>query len=66
MVVLIPRWKYILDASAKALGAVLLQKHTAVKHFHPIVHYSKKFNNVQQNYSAIDHEILPTIEALWH
>ena len=33
------------DTSAKALGAILLQKYTAAKHFHPIAYYSKKFNN---------------------
>ena len=34
------------DASAKVLGAVVLQKCAATKHFPPIVYYSKKFNNV--------------------
>ena len=33
------------DASAKALGAVLLQKYAAAKYFHPIAYYNKKFNN---------------------
>ena len=33
------------DTSAKALGAILLQKCAAAKHFHPVVYYSKKFNN---------------------
>ena len=33
------------DASTKALGAILLQKNAAVKHFHPIAYYSKKFTN---------------------
>ena len=46
MVALTPRWKYSTDASAKALGAVLLQKCAAAKHFHPIAYYSKKFNNI--------------------
>ena len=34
-----------IDASAKALGAVLLQKYATAKHFHPIAYYSKKCNN---------------------
>ena len=34
-----------IDTSAKVLGAVLLQKHTVAKHFHPVAYYSKKFNN---------------------
>ena len=54
------------DTSAKALGAVLLQKCAAAKYFHPIAYYSKKFNNVQQNYSAVDHEMLAIVEALQH
>ena len=33
------------DASAKALGAVLLQKCAAAIHFHPVAYYCKKFNN---------------------
>ena len=35
------------NASKKVLGAVLLQKYTAAKHFHSIESYSKKFNNIQ-------------------
>ena len=34
------------DASAKVLGAVLLQKRAAAKYFHPVAYYSKKYNNV--------------------
>ena len=34
------------DASAKALGAILLQKCAAAQHFHPIAYCSKKFINV--------------------
>ena len=32
------------NTSAKVLGAVLLQKYAAAKHFHPIAYYSNKFN----------------------
>ena len=34
-----------MDASAKALGAVLLQKRATEASFHPIVYFSKKLNN---------------------
>ena len=33
------------NASAKALGAKLLQKFAVTKHFHPAAYYSDKFNN---------------------
>ena len=33
------------DTSAKALGAVFLQKYAAAKYFHPKMYYFKKFNN---------------------
>ena len=34
------------DTRAKVFVDILLQKCAAAKHFHPIVYYSKKFNNV--------------------
>ena len=34
------------DTSIKVLDAILLQKCTAPKHFHPVVYYNKKFNNM--------------------
>ena len=34
--------KVQMDASAKALGAVLLQKRTTEASFHPIVYFSRK------------------------
>ena len=33
------------NASAKALGAILLQKPAASKHFHPTAYYIKNLNN---------------------
>ena len=37
--------KVHMDASAKALGAVLLQKHTMEASFHPVVYFSRKLNH---------------------
>ena len=34
-----------MDASAKVLGAVLLQKHATEASFHPIAYFSQKLNN---------------------
>ena len=34
------------DTSAKALGAILLQKYAAAKYFQTISYYSKMFNNM--------------------
>ena len=34
-----------MDASAKALGAVLLQKHTTEASFHPVAYFSRKMNH---------------------
>ena len=34
-----------INTIAKALGAVLLQKSAAPKHFHPIAYYSKNINS---------------------
>ena len=34
-----------MDASAKALGAVLLQKHATEVSFHPVVYFSRKLNH---------------------
>ena len=34
-----------MDASAKALGAVLLQKHVTEASFHTIAYFSPKLNN---------------------
>ena len=33
------------DASAKAMGAVLLQKREGKKYFHPVAFFSRKLNN---------------------
>ena len=34
-----------MDASAKALGAVLLQKWTTEASFHPVAYFSRKLNH---------------------
>ena len=34
-----------IDASTKALGAVLLQKHTTEASFYPIAYFSRKLNH---------------------
>ena len=34
-----------MDASAKALGAVLLQKRTMEASFHPVAYFSRKLNH---------------------
>ena len=34
-----------IDASAKALGALLLYKHTMEASFHPIAYFSRKLNH---------------------
>ena len=34
-----------MEASAKALGAVLLQKHTTEMSFHPVAYFSRKLNH---------------------
>ena len=36
-----------MNASAKALGAVLLQKHAMEASFHPIAYFSRKLNHTQ-------------------
>ena len=36
-----------MDAMAKALGAVLLQKRTAEASLHPVAYFSRKFNLAQ-------------------
>ena len=36
-----------IDASAKALGAVLLQQRPGQAIFYPVVYYSRKFNAAQ-------------------
>ena len=45
--------KVHIDASAKALGAVLLQKHAIEASFYPVVYFSRKLNHAQYNYSDI-------------
>ena len=40
------------DASAKAVGVVLIQ------HSHPVAYESKKLNRAQQNYSAYERSCL--------
>ena len=55
-----------IDASTKALSAILLQKLSAIRYFHSIAYYSKKVKNALWNYSAMDHEILAILEALQH
>ena len=54
------------DASAKALGAVLLQRQPGQTSFYPVTYYSCKFNVAQQNYSAADREMLAIVELLRH
>ena len=44
--------KVHMDASTKALGAVLLQKHATEASFYPVVYFSRKLNQAQ--YSATD------------
>ena len=39
--------KVHMDASAKALGSVLLQKCATEASFHPIVYFSRKLNHAQ-------------------
>ena len=39
--------KVHMDASAKALGAVLLQKCTTEASFHPVAYFSRKLNHAQ-------------------
>ena len=39
--------KVHMDASTKALGAVLLQKHATEASFHPIAYFSRKLNHAQ-------------------
>ena len=46
------------DASAKAVGVVLIQDG------HPVAHKSKKLNCSQQNYLAYEHELFAIIYAL--
>ena len=53
------------DASAKAVGAVLLQG-TATTNLHPVAYFSRKLSPTQQNYSATDREFFAIIEALGH
>ena len=50
------------DASAKAIGAVLIQDG------HPVAYESKKLNRAQQNYSTYEQGLLAIIYALkkWH
>ena len=36
-----------MDTSAKALGAVLLQKHAIEASFHPVAYFSRKLNHAQ-------------------
>jgi len=53
------------DASAKAIGAVLLQGNTPAT-MHPVAYFSHKLNAAQQNYSTTDRELLAIKEALGH
>ena len=54
------------DASGTAVGAVLEQQHGDV--WHPAEYFSKRLNDTESSYSAIEREILGCILAmeLWH
>ena len=54
------------DASALAIGAVLLQKTSGSGCFRPVAYFSRKLNAAQQNYSATDREMLAIVETLKH
>ena len=54
------------DASALAIGAVLLQKTSGQPSFRPVAYFSKKLTSAQQNYSATDREMLAIVETLQH
>ena len=52
------------DASAKAMGAVLLQKRIDSSSWHPVAYFSRKLSSAQQNYSTTDREMLAIVESL--
>ena len=54
------------DASDKAMGACLFQKRQEDKYWRPVAYFSRKLNPAQQNYGAIDKELLAIVEALKH
>ena len=50
-----------MDAGAKALSLVILQKCVTKASFHPIAYFNHKLNNAQLNYSATNREMLAVI-----
>ena len=58
--------KVYIYASAKVLGAVLLQKCTTEVSFNPVVYFSRKLNHAYSNYSVTDKKMLSIVETLKH
>ena len=52
------------DASANAVGAVLLQSETDDVPFHPVAYLSKKFIAAKRNYPAPKKELLAIFKAV--
>ena len=57
-------WKLHTDASAVAIGAVLLEKRPTDTGFHHVEFFSQTLGQAQQAYSDTDREMLAIIESL--
>ena len=63
-----PEWQYIVnvDASEKAVGAVLSQTDPDTTYHYVIEYYSKKLGDAQKNYAPGKLELLAIIVSLEH
>ena len=57
-------YEIFVDASGRAMGAVLMQRHE--DGLHPVAYYSKKFSQAEKNYAVHEQELLGLFMSLKH